>query len=84
MLIFIGVLLLVLGLNMVLAAWFHLSTRRKRLAKEAEPVPAKLIDKQSAWADPPRTGYDYERTSIMGEPVPALEPGDSDPPEPYT
>lgn len=81
-LLVIGGVCLVLGLNLAIAAWFHISSRNKKMPKAPEPAPAKLIDKKAAWADH-RPSYDYQRTSMMGSPVTPIEPGDSDPPEPY-
>lgn len=77
----IGIVCLVAGLNLVLAVLFHLHTERKPVLSEIKPTPAKHVSKQDAWTEPP--SYDYQRTSIMGGPVAPIEPGDSDPPEPY-
>lgn len=77
-----GVLIvLILILNVIFAIWFHFSIKREPVKMEPKPEPAKLINKTEAWTEGP--AYNYDRTSIMGEPVSPIEPGDSDPPEPY-
>jgi hypothetical protein len=52
-----------------------------KIDHKPDPRPAKLISKEEAYSE--RAVYDYERTSMMGAPVAPIEPGDSDPPEPY-
>lgn len=77
----VGSILLLAGLNILFAVWFHHSTKRAPEAAAVKPDTAKLISKQEAWKE--RPAYDYQRTSMMGSPVSPIEPGDSDPPEPY-
>ncbi|GEM_PF-2811542 len=65
---------------------FHYMTRNDPAPPAVPPcdekvAPAKLISKTEAWHE--RPSYDYQHTSIMGAPVTPIEPGDSDPPEPY-
>jgi hypothetical protein len=66
-LLVIGGVCLIVGLNLAIAAWFHISSRNRKIKKEPEPVVAKLIDKKTAWTDH-RPSYDYQRTSMMGSP----------------
>lgn len=77
----VAALLVIVAVNILFALWFHRSTKKEPVIAGPAPNVAKLISKQEAYKSPP--SYDYQRTSMMGEPVQAVEPGDSDPPEPY-
>src|SRR5688572_26304806 len=69
------VILIIVGFNIAGPIWFHFSTRnlpQPPVEPKPEPKPAKLIAKKDAWADQP--SYDYERTSMMAEPVAPIKP----------
>lgn len=75
------IVIALVALNVIFALWFHFSVKKKPAMTEPRSEPAKLIKKSEAWSE--RPSYNYDRTSIMGEPVSPIEPGDSDTPEPY-
>lgn len=72
-----GIVLLIIGINLILAVLFHRSIKKRPVVTEPKPHMAKLVSKQEAWRPP---SYDYGRTSVISTPI---EPGDPDPPEPY-